>query len=49
MKAVRWHGRRDVRVEDVPGLVRPEEGPEAYELFQNKADGTIKAVFKPGA
>lgn len=37
MKAVTWHGKRDVRV----------DAPRAYEQFQKKQDGMIKAVLQP--
>ncbi len=57
MKAVTWHGRRDVRVDTVPDP-RIEEPTDAIinvtssgicgsEQFQSKANGTIKVLLQP--
>jgi threonine dehydrogenase-like Zn-dependent dehydrogenase len=52
MKALTWHGRRDVRVDTVPvdGFathhVPLADAPQAYETFQ-KEDGAFKVVFRP--
>jgi threonine dehydrogenase-like Zn-dependent dehydrogenase len=56
MKAVTWHGERDVRVDSVPddpGAERHdpnlplEDAPHAYEIFQKKQDGAIKILLQP--
>lgn len=80
MEALTWHGKRDVRVEEVPdprieqptdALVRVtttaicgsdlhpvltvfdkqiqplDEAPRAYETFQRKEDGAVKALLEP--
>jgi hypothetical protein len=56
MKAVAWHGERDVRVDsvpDAPGAERRdhklplEDAPHAYEIFQKKQDGAIKILLQP--
>jgi threonine dehydrogenase-like Zn-dependent dehydrogenase len=45
MRAVAWHGRRDVRVDTVPDPAIEE--PQAYETFQKKQDGAIKILLQP--
>lgn len=40
MRALAWHDKRDVRPDTV-------HAPDAYEMFQKKEDGMIKAMFHP--
>lgn len=57
MKAVVWHGQRDVRVDNVADPSNAEdlathtlpldEAPHGYEIFQQKQDGAIKVLLKP--
>ena len=50
MKAVTWHGRRDVRVSEVGFATHRlplSEAPQAYDRFQRKEDGTVKVLFQP--
>lgn len=42
MKAVCWHGSKDVRVDTVP-----EPKIINYEIFKHKKDNCIKVVLKP--
>jgi threonine dehydrogenase-like Zn-dependent dehydrogenase len=45
MKALAWHGRRDVRVETVPDPAFQE--PSDAIVRQHKEDGAIKVVLAP--
>jgi threonine dehydrogenase-like Zn-dependent dehydrogenase len=55
MRALEWHDKRDVRVDTRPLGVDSfithhlplEDAPDAYEMFQKKQDGMIKAMFHP--
>jgi threonine dehydrogenase-like Zn-dependent dehydrogenase len=49
MKAVTFHGKRDVRVDTVPDpqIEHPTDAPHAYEIFQKKQDGAIKILLQP--
>jgi threonine dehydrogenase-like Zn-dependent dehydrogenase len=57
MKALLWHGRRDVRVETVTDPLGTEDlathrlpledAQRGYELFERKEDGAVKVVLEP--
>lgn len=32
-----------------PEMMSLDEGPRGYEMFKNKEDGCVRAVFRPGA
>ena len=58
MKALAWHGKGDIRCDNVPdkGEIDPsfvithraslDQGPELYKTFRDKKDGCIKVVLK---
>jgi threonine dehydrogenase-like Zn-dependent dehydrogenase len=51
MRAVTWHGKRDVRLDMVPDPAIQElpfdQAPQACESFQKKEDGMVKVLPKP--
>jgi hypothetical protein len=42
MRALTWHGKRDVRVEEAL-----EQAPHGYGIFQTEQDGCVKVVQTP--
>jgi hypothetical protein len=58
MRALTYHGTRDVRVDNVPDpstaatcpkrcAMTDGRGPAAYETFQKKQDGAFKVLLQP--
>jgi hypothetical protein len=50
MKALTYHGKRDVRVDTVLPLLSGDGDPLGVDTFathQKKEDGAFKVVFKP--
>ncbi len=48
MKAVAWHGKRDVRVDGFHTHRLPlADAPHGYEIFQKKEQDAIKVLLEP--
>jgi threonine dehydrogenase-like Zn-dependent dehydrogenase len=42
--------RDEVRTEHLATHVMPlDDGPKGYQMFKNKEDGCVRAVFRPGS
>lgn len=48
MKAVSWHGKRDVRVDTVPDpAIHEPTDAIGYDIFQKEADQAVKVLLHP--